>query len=226
MAAFARSLREGWRRLLPRLGAALLVASALWILLAPVYATALGIVARALIPVLEASPETRYDVDANGRLIAHRQVWLPKQNRLAPLEQPLWVPAANYGVPFLAALVLATPGWDWPRRGRALILGLGWLTLTQIAFVLVTVAATQQSPIMTSDGPVGFPGHSAIKQPLLYWLYYFFDTMGRGFFALLVYLALIAVGWTSPGDNVSFTAGRNDPCPCGSGLKYKRCCQS
>lgn len=22
------------------------------------------------------------------------------------------------------------------------------------------------------------------------------------------------------------TVGRNDPCPCGSGLKYKKCCQN
>jgi SEC-C motif-containing protein len=195
-------------------------------LVAPVYAVGLKTVARALMPALEATPDTRYEVES-GSLIAYRPIWLPKQKRLAPLVQPLWVPAANYGVPLLAALILATPGWSWRRRGRASLVGLGWLTLTQVAFVLVTIVATQQGPIMTADGFIHLPGHSPIKQPIFYWLYYFFDMMGRGFFALFIYLALIALGWTAADrDVVAGPVGRNDPCPCGSGLKYKRCCQA
>ncbi len=30
----------------------------------------------------------------------------------------------------------------------------------------------------------------------------------------------------TPRARATVTAGRNDPCPCGSGKKYKRCCQS
>ncbi len=29
---------------------------------------------------------------------------------------------------------------------------------------------------------------------------------------------------SATGVRVAPTAGRNDPCPCGSGLKYKKCC--
>ncbi|MDZ7360576.1 MAG: SEC-C metal-binding domain-containing protein [candidate division KSB1 bacterium] len=31
---------------------------------------------------------------------------------------------------------------------------------------------------------------------------------------------------SATGIRVAATAGRNDPCPCGSGLKYKKCCMS
>ena len=193
-------------------------------ILAPAYATGLAVVGRALIPALEAAPDTRYAVEG-GRLIAHRPIWLPKQKRLAPLVQPLWVPAANYGVPLLAALILATPGWSWRRRGRALAWGVGLLTLSQIAFLLVTVVATQQGPIATPDGPIRLPGYSPVKQPIFYGLYYFYELIGRAFFPVAIYLGLIALGREGPAVAAQAAVGRNDPCPCGSGLKYKRCCQ-
>lgn len=175
--------------------------------------------------MLEAAPNTRYVVEG-GRLLAYRPTWLPKQKRMAPLIQPLWLPDANYGVPLLAALILATPGWGWRRRGRALGLGLGFLTVTQVAFVLVTIVATQQSPVMSPDGGISLPGFSPTKQSIFYCLYYFFDLMGRGFFALFIYLGLIAFGSrAAEAVPAGRAVGRNDPCPCRSGLKYKRCCQ-
>jgi hypothetical protein len=161
--------------------------------------------------------------------MAYRPTWLPKEKRMAPLVQPLWQPAANYGMPLLTALILVTPGWTWRRRGRMLLWGLGLLTLTQIAFVLITIVGTQQSPFRSPEGVILLPGYSPIKQRVFYCLYYFFDLMGRGFFALFIYLGLIAFAWPAPGAVPSVSpgrpVGRNDPCPCGSGLKYKRCCQ-
>lgn len=124
-----------------------MVVSLLWVVVTPVYARGLALIGRALIPVLETAPDTRYVVEG-GRLLAQRPTWFAKQKRTAPLVWPIWVPTANYGVPLLAALILATPGWSWRRLGRALAVGLGLLTLTQIAFVLVTIVATQQSPVM------------------------------------------------------------------------------
>ena len=204
----------------------------LWAVVAPVYASGLALIGRALSPVLEPAPNSRYVVDG-ARVLVQRPTWLPKQQRMAPLNWPVWLPAANYGPPVLAALILATPAWTWRRRGRALVVGLTLLTLTQIAFFIVTIVATQQSPVMSPEGMLQPAGHSPIKQPIFYGLYYFFDAMGRGFFALLIFLGLIAFWWT-PRETRAPTApvaasrrvGRNDPCPCGSGLKYKRCCGS
>ena len=164
------------------------------------------------------------------RVLVQRPTWLPKQQRSAPLNWPVWVGAANYGLPLVTALIVAAPGWSWRRRGRSLAIGLGLLTLTQVVFFVVTVVATQQSPVMSPEGMLKPAGYSPIKQPIFYGLYYFFDAMGRGFFALLIFLGLIAFSW-APRETLAPTApaaarrvGRNDPCPCGSGRKYKRCC--
>jgi len=205
-----------------------LVATALlWTVVAPLYARGLALIGRALSPLLEPASDTRYVVDG-ARVLVQRPTWLPTQQRMAPLNWPLWLPAANYGPPVLAALILATSGWRWRRRGRLLAIGLTLLTVTQVAFFIVTIVATQQSPVMSPDGMIQTAGYSPIKRPIFYALYYFFDVMGRGFFALLIFLGLIAFDW--PSREVAPTAatprriGRNDPCPCGSGLKYKRCC--
>jgi len=194
--------------------------------MALVYVRGLAVIGRALIPVLEASPDTQYTVEG-ARLLASRTLWLPKQQRNVQFSMPLWDPTGNYGVPLLAALVLATPVWSWRRRGQALAIGLGLLTLTQIAFVLITIVATQQGPIGTPDGVVQL-SHSPLIQHIFHALFHFFAIMGRGFFAFLLYLGLIALGW----DTLILSAiprrqrvGRNAPCPCGSGRKAKRCCQ-
>ena len=200
-----------------------------WAVVAPVYASGLAAIGRALSPLLEASPDTRYVVDG-ARVLVQRPTWLPKQQRTLPLNWPVWLPAANYGLPLLTALILAAPGWSWRRRGRALGIGLALLTLTQIAFFVVTIVATQQSPVMSPEGMIQPAGHSPLKQPIFYALYYFFDAMGRGFFALLIFLGLVAFAWdpTAPAPVASTPrrVARNAPCPCGSGLKYKRCCST
>jgi hypothetical protein len=222
LAGFARSLRATWPRTLPRLLACLIATALLWALVAPLYASGLAAIGRALSPWLESSPDTLYVVDG-AQVLVQRPTWLPKQQRTMPLNWPVWLPAANYGPPLLAALILAAPGWSWRRRGRALAIGLTLLTLTQVVFFLVTVVATQQSPVMSPEGMIQPAGYSPIKQPIFYALYYFFDAMGRGFFALLIFLGLVALGRERP---VAAAAAprRNDPCPCGSGRKYKRCC--
>jgi hypothetical protein len=132
------------------------------------------------------------------------------------------VGAQNFGPPLLTALILATPSWSWRRRRRALATGLGLISLAQVAALIVNILATQQSPIMTTEGIVAPAGYSPFWAPILYWVYYFFDLVGRGFFALLIWAALVAL----PGARARPAAapGRNAPCPCGSGLKYKRCC--
>lgn len=223
LGAFARSLSAVWPRVIVQLFGYLLALSLLWAVVAPGYAAGLAAIGRVVLPLLEAAPGTRYGVE-NGNVLAYRPTWLPKQRRMAPLIQPLWVGTANFGVPLLAALILATPGWGWRRRGRALAVGLGLLSVIQIVVLLVNIVATQQGPVMSPDGPILLPGFSHAKQPIFYWLYYFFDLMGRGFFPLLIYLGLIALTWGAPQRVSAATVGRNDPCPCGSRLKFKRCC--
>jgi hypothetical protein len=142
-------------------------------------------------------------------------------------SRKLWDGAADYNVALLVALLLATPGWSWRQRGRAVAFGIGLLVLTQLASFLVNVMYTQLWPITTKYGPLRPPGFSSAKLVLFDWLYAFFEFMGRGFFALLLYFGLLALTWGRP-DAITpaHPVGRNDPCPCGSGLKVKRCCRS
>lgn len=54
---------------------------------------------------------------------------------------------------------------------------------------------------------------TTIIDPLSHWIYTVFLTFQTG---LLTYLVLK----TTKHQNI----GRNQPCPCGSGIKYKKCC--
>src|SRR5262245_28844494 len=225
LAGFAQALRAAWPRVLLRLLGWLVAVSLLWVLVAPVYASGLALIGRALLPVLAAAPDTQYTV-AGGRVLARWTLWLPKEQRRVQVVLVLWHPAEHYGVPLLAALVLATPALSWRRRGQALAGGLGLLTLTQIAAVLVTT--TQQHAVMGPDGVLQLAG-SPLMQHLSRALFDFFAIMGRGFFALLIYHGLLALGWNTPtipavppGQPVS----RHALCPCGSGRQAQCCCQA
>lgn len=192
--------------------------------LAPVYAHLLLLVGRPLIPVLEAVAGSTYAVQG-ASVWATRLVPDPATQRLVTFKFQLWRGHANYDLILLAALLFATPGWSLRQRGRLLGLGLALLTLVQVAFFLVTVEYSQLRPLATQTGSVLLPGFSRSRQVLFTWLYYFFDIMGRGLFPLLVYWGMLGIAWRPLGQRAPVTAPRrNDPCPCGSGKKYKRCC--
>src|SRR5262245_12768894 len=106
LAGFARSLSATWRRTLPRLVACVIATALLWVVVAPLYAHGLALLGAALSPLLESTPDARYVVDG-ARVLVRRPTWLPKLQRVQPLNWPVWVPAANYGPPLLSALILA-----------------------------------------------------------------------------------------------------------------------
>ncbi len=49
---------------------------------------------------------------------------------------------------------------------------------------------------------------------------------GRQFLALLVALATVGLISLMRIPRISAKMGPNDPCPCGSGKKYKHCCMN
>lgn len=202
---------------------ALALLALLWLAIAPLYAHLLATVGRSMIPVLEGTPGTRYLV--NGSLIvAVRPISLPAQEATT-IRRRLWAATSDYNVALLAALVLATPGWTLRQRFRALAWGLGLLGLTHLVSFLINVEYTQLWPIRTNLGPLHPQGFSRPKLILFDWLYSFFEYMGRGYFALLLYWGLLTFTWGRPDALTrAHSVSRNDPCPCGSGLKYKRCC--
>jgi hypothetical protein len=218
---FLRSLRTEWRRVLLRFTLGLAGASLAWLALAPVYAWGLAAMARAAAPVLENTPGAYYAVEGS-RILVHRPVRLPGQAQMRDVVYTVWLASGAFGLPVLAALILATPGWSRGTRARALAWGLGLLTITQIAAMLVTVDFWQQMPV-TLQGPSFYlSGHSARRLQVISAVYYVFEIMGRGFFVLVVYVALLGFRETRrpAGRGVS----RNAKCPCGSGRKFKHCC--
>jgi hypothetical protein len=196
--------------------------SIVWLALAPVYASGLARVAAAVAPLLDRAPGARYAAEGS-RVVVHRPVLLPGDALPRDLVQTLWLAAGAFGLPVFAAVVIVTPGWSWGTRARALAWGLAFLTLTQIVTVMVNTEFWQQMPVAGPRGdPVYLPGHSAGRLRVFSALFYFLEIMGRGFFALVTYIALL--GLRERGRSRLGKTGRNEPCPCGSGRKFKRCC--
>ena len=184
--------------------------------------------ARPLIPRLEWARGTRYLVEGTTVVAVRPLVLSGRQDGLKRRET-LWTAGGNYGLVLLAALILATPAWSLAQRARALGWSLALTTLTQLGLLLTRIMHSQFSPFETQYGPftVVPPDYSLVKRTLFIWLYAFFTVVGPGFFALLIYWGLVTLSWGRSGQPVPLGGvGRNDPCPCGSGLKAKRCCQT
>jgi len=209
---FVHALSGDWRGALGRFLLALVGASLLWVAVGPAYAWGLAAVARVAAPALEKSPGMRYEV-VGSRVHAIRPFGPATERPPQRLVYVVWAASSNFGLPVLAALIVATPGWGWGARARALVWGLGFLTLTQVAVMLVTFEFWQQMPVQDPRGGLLYlPGHSALGLRLVTPLFYFFEIMGRGFFALLVYVALLVTGG-GPGRRASPTRGSRGPAP-------------
>jgi hypothetical protein len=191
---------------------ALAGASLLWLVVGPAYARGLAAVARVAAPALERAPGMRYEV-VGSRVHVVRPFVLANERQSRELVYIVWAASGNFGLPLLAALIVATPGWGWGARARALGWGLGLLTLTQVAGLLVTFAFWQQMPVSDPRGGLLYlPGHSTLGLRIVTPLFYFFEIMGRGFFALLVYFALIVTSG-GPGRLASGVRGSRGPAP-------------
>jgi hypothetical protein len=158
-------------------------------------------------------------------IIAERPIMRQTSETVTVIRTLLRETSGDYPLALLAALVLATPAWSLTRRGRVFAVTVGLLILTQFFSLLVNIEYTKLWPQKTAAGIVVSLDYSRFKMILFDWLYAFLEFMGRGFFALLLYFGAIARVWGRPERKALVASvGRNDPCPCGSGLKAKRCC--
>lgn len=121
---------------------------------------------------------------------------------------------------FLVTLFLATPGMNPKRRLARLGLGTFLLYLTHVGFVITKV----EFSLVSVEHPLA--GTS--------WLWRavdnFLEVTGKAFFPILIWLPLALTYMQGEYDHrpsskrVTGEPGRNKPCPCGSGKKYKHCC--
>jgi hypothetical protein len=197
--------------------------------LGPAYAHLFAALGRPLIPAIETTPGTTYWVEG-ATVWTTRSLIDPATRRTFRFKVELWKGNASYDLILLASLILATPGWSIRQRIRLLGLALALLTLAEFAFFLSTIEYSQLRSVPTQTGMLYPAGYSRAKEIVSTWVYYFFQTMGRGLFPLLVYVGVVGVAWTqiiakpAVRNAAAQAPKRNDPCSCGSGKKYKRCC--
>jgi hypothetical protein len=129
-------------------------------------------------------------------------------------------------VPLLLALFLATPGLLRGRHMKALVIAFGVLFVWHagyVTFVIHRLAAQMAlaAEVAAQSGAARAPVQTRLP----------FEVFLRLFIPQLLPFVLWAglVHFRHPTSLASapasvVTAGRNDPCPCGSGKKYKRCC--
>jgi hypothetical protein len=112
------------------------------------------------------------------------------------------------------SLLLSWPALSLKERGWGFL----------ISVPLMIVAASIDIPVcfisqIDSAFPIG-----SLSEQIRIMLSNFFNNGGRQFLALLVALAAVGLISIMRIPHVSAKIGPNDPCPCGSGKKYKRCC--
>jgi hypothetical protein len=124
---------------------------------------------------------------------------------------------------FLITLLLVSPGMHMRRRLRYLGIGLGLLFASHVCYLVAKV----EYSLIQAKHPLG----SSI--PFIWEsLDQFFEMAGKVFFPISIWLLLTLrymLGFVDEPVKAEATAaskrvGRNDPCPCGSGKKYKHCC--
>ena len=166
-----------------------------WWRFAPDYAQLLILLGRPFIPLIERGADAPYRIDG-ATILVTRSVMDPTMRKPVTFEFELWKGYASYDLILLAALIIATPGWSLRQRGRFLALGLGLITLTELAFFLSTIEFSRLRPLQSPSGLVLVPaGFSRFRQVVFTWVYYFFQAMGRGLFPLLIYAAMVGFTW-------------------------------
>ena len=133
---------------------------------------------------------------------------------------PLRIDRVTYGLPMLAALILVTRS-SWRAKLRGLGIGLPLMAVLTIPAIMAWAKLSslyyedQMSRLGDRSGFFYYAFHGyAFSQPVV---------------AILIWFGLMLLGvFNSASEDASAPLSRgvrrNEPCPCGSGRKYKRCC--
>jgi hypothetical protein len=114
------------------------------------------------------------------------------------------------------SLLLSWPALSLKERGWGLLISVPLMIAATLIDIPIYFIARIDSAF-----PVG-----SLSEQMRIMLNYFFDNGGRQFLALLVALATVGLISIMRIPHVKAKIGSNDPCPCGSGKKYKHCCKN
>jgi len=132
----------------------------------------------------------------------------------------------TYGLPMLMAMVLSTRAETILAKVKALGVGVGVMLILTVPAVMMWASVTSlqlKDRIAATTGSLNSDQSSS--------LYYVFHgyAFSQPVLAAGIWMALTMLGFfkQKPKESKAAVAGptgRNDPCPCGSGRKFKRCC--
>ena len=113
------------------------------------------------------------------------------------------------------SLILAWPGIGMWKRLKAIFIAIPlMIVLAALDYPIIFIADIES---VFSDTPI-LNGMGQLWKHLM-------NNGGRQFLALMIFAFSIILAGKKPKEKYSDkNVGRNDPCPCGSGLKYKHCC--
>lgn len=114
----------------------------------------------------------------------------------------------------LFSLLLAWPGLSIKERLKAFLISIPLLIGTQLIDIPIQIINRVEAP---------WPVHSLGGHIRVFWIN-LLNNGGRQFLAIIAFLISIASVRLIFPSNIKAPVGRNDPCPCGSGKKFKKCC--
>lgn len=112
------------------------------------------------------------------------------------------------------SIILAWPGLASKTRAKAFLIALPLLFLSQ--FIDIPIHCINRIEAT-------WPAESLSSELRTFWAFVLTNG-GRQFMAFFIALLSVFSARLVIPERVKTTVGRNDPCPCGSGKKYKNCC--
>jgi hypothetical protein len=132
----------------------------------------------------------------------------------------------TYGLPMLMALVLSTRADTIVAKLKALGVGVAVMLLFTIPAVMVWASVTNLQ-LKDRIAAAAF-GTNSDQASSLYFIFHGYafsqPVVAAGIWMALMMLGLFKQKPKQEQAPVTAAIGRNDPCPCGSGRKLKRCC--
>lgn len=120
------------------------------------------------------------------------------------------------------SLLLSWPSLSPVKKVKAFLLSFPFLIL----FVSIDIPVTVISSIeLECERKLhGIPMVATFSRSFLMFLSHFFNNGGRQFFALMLFALTVLPFRFRSSSPKPLAVRRKDPCPCGSGKKYKNCC--
>ena len=184
----------------------------LWVLpwIAPIY-----------VPLIAAGLDLYSRMQSKGLTFFVQQRYIYFRNAVPPLFQAAFESNLIWaGLSFFLALLSATPGMRRHTRLRALLWGILLLFFYHVAFCIAEVEQSlidQKVPQASTAHYFWGLANYFLKIPGVV----LFPLAGWMFFGLRL---LLGEADSPRMDKLQKAVGRNQPCPCGSGKKYKHCC--